>query len=147
MYPEQYHDDHNDVSFYQFFQNLVINFLKKPSYFEKLQNPLAPQRMQITYNMLSPEAKRRLALIQKGVTYNQTKLVSSFLPKDKYVTHYLNLKYYLSMGVICERIYRVIKFQQKKFCKTFIEECTTRRKESKTKVSEKTAKNVRFVGG
>ena len=38
------------------------------------------------------------------------KLVSSFLPKEKYVVHYKSLKQYLEMGLILKKVYREIKF-------------------------------------
>ena len=40
-----------------------------------------------------------------------TKLIPNFLPKRKYLAHYLLLKFYLEHGLKLQRVHRVIAFR------------------------------------
>jgi hypothetical protein len=96
-YPDNLHDAHND---YQ----------------------LAPESMLITKSMLSPFCE----------TFNVKhvdcrKLVPNLSDKQKYVTHYRNLKLYLSLGLIVKKIHRVASFDQKPWMKSYIESNTLSR--------------------
>ena len=41
------------------------------------------------------------------------KLIPNLFDKTKYVVHYKNLLYYLSLGIILKKIRRILKFKQK----------------------------------
>ena len=58
------------------------------------------------------------------------KLVSSFLPKEKYVVHYKSLKQYLEMGLILKKVHRGIKFYQSAWMKPYITKNIDLRKEA-----------------
>jgi hypothetical protein len=65
--------------------------------------PLAPEKMKVTENMLSPLAKQLLEELEmKGISTE--KLILNLHPKEKYVVHYRNLKLYLSLGMRLTRI-------------------------------------------
>ena len=49
------------------------------------------------------------------------KLIPNLYDKKKYVLHYRNLQYYLSQGMVLEKIHRVISFDQKAWMKPYIE--------------------------
>jgi hypothetical protein len=66
-YPENIHDAHNDY-------------------------PLAPERLEITDDMLSPYSKKLLTKPRGKVE----KLAPNLYSKNKYVIHYRNLKYYIA---------------------------------------------------
>ena len=72
-----------------------------------------PKKLWETHNdyPLAPERKK----IDK--TY---KLISTFFPKKKYVLHYKNLKQYIEMGMILEKVHRGIKFYQSSWMKPYI---------------------------
>lgn len=106
QYPEELHDQHNDY-------------------------PLAPERMTVTDEMLSPYAKdllEKLKLPQSSVQ----KLVPNLQDKKKYILHYRNLKLYLSLGLKLERVHRVMSFQQSPWLKEYIDFNTEKRKEART---------------
>lgn len=56
--------------------------------------------------------------------YKAKKLCATFTKRTKYVTHYMNLKTYLSLGMKLKKIRRVISFKQAKFLKEYIDLCT-----------------------
>ena len=95
--------------------------------------PLAPHQLEINESHLSPFAKEALSETSGKSAYKATKLTSTFLPRVKYVCHGANLQLYLRLGMKLEKIHRGISFYQKSFIKPYIEMCTKRRAESKTK--------------
>ena len=100
-YPPELHDLHNDY-------------------------PLAPERLTVTEEMLSPYARsfsdHRHILTEK--------LVPNLCNKTKYVTHYVNLKLYLRLGMKLTHVYRVLEFRQSAWMKPYIEFNTEKRKQA-----------------
>jgi len=104
-YPKTLHDNHSDY-------------------------PLAPERMSISDEMLSPhsrELKSKLGVSSAVVE----KLVPNLSNKTSYVLHYRNLKFYLSQGMQLAKIHRAISFTQSPWLKTYIDFNTTMRKNAK----------------
>ena len=102
VYPPELHDLHNDL-------------------------PLAPERISIPEDYLSPY---QLELRQKlGIKHNSKfeKLVPNFLPKQRYVLHYRNLKYYREKGMILQKIHRVMSFTQSPWIKPYVDFNTLQR--------------------
>lgn len=89
--------------------------------------PLAPEKMKVTENMLSPYAKKLLEELELKGTSTE-KLIPNLHPKEKYVVHYRNLKLYLSLGMRLTRIHRVMAFKQQPWLKTYIDFNTQKRK-------------------
>ena len=58
------------------------------------------------------------------------KLVSSFLPKEKYVVHYKSLKQYIEMGLVLKKVHRGIKFYQSRWMEPYIRKNTNLRIEA-----------------
>ena len=56
------------------------------------------------------------------------KLVPSLRDKIKYVLHYKNLQYYLSLGMKLIKVHRILKFKQSNWLKEYIEFNTEERK-------------------
>lgn len=105
-YPEHLHEEHNSF-------------------------PLAPQKLKVNLEMLSPYARAcHFALKPEIMKYNAEKLTSTFLPRRNYVCHFANLQLYLQQGMILEKVHRVLTFKQKKFIKPYIDYCTRKRMES-----------------
>ena len=86
QYPSELHDFHNDY-------------------------PLAPEKMKISSEMLSPYSHELLEClnIRGGAV---PKLVPNLQDKINYVVHYRNLKEYLTLGMKVTKIHRVLVFQQ-----------------------------------
>ena len=66
-----------------------------------------------------PVAPERLAI------GNVEKLVGTFLPKNRYVLHYKNLKQYLSLGLKLKAVHRVISFRQSRWMEPYIAKNTS----------------------
>lgn len=79
--------------------------LEYPDHLAELHNdyPLAPERIEIPEEWESPV----LAEIKKKYNFkslSSEKLVCNFLPKKNYCIHYLNLAYYLQLGLILKKV-------------------------------------------
>ena len=82
--------------------------------------PLAPERMQIAYDMLSEwqlDTKTDLGYKQAKVE----KLVPNLKDKYNYVIHYRNLKFHLERGLKLRKIHRALTFKQSPWLKSYIE--------------------------
>ena len=56
------------------------------------------------------------------------KLIPNLRDKVKYVVHYKNLQYYLSLGMKLIKVHRILKFKQSNWLKEYIEFNTEKRK-------------------
>ena len=85
-YPDKFHEFHNDY-------------------------PLAPEKVEISYNMLSKYCSNIANKydIKIGAV---NKLVPNLGNKSKYVLHYKNLQLYLSLGTKLVSVHRILKFKQ-----------------------------------
>ncbi|CAG2200908.1 unnamed protein product [Mytilus edulis] len=101
-YPRELHDDHNEY-------------------------PLAPEKIKVTNDMLSPYAEKLLDDLNLKGTSTE-KLIPNLHPKEKYVVHYRNFKLYLSLGMRLTKIHRVMTFEQRPCLKTYIDFNTEKRK-------------------
>ena len=106
--------------------------LEYPKELHHLHNdyPLAPEKILITDDMLSPYCKglKDSGNISSGRVH---KLVPNLMNKEKYVLHYRNLQQYLSLGMKLTKIHRVLEFKQKPWMKKYIDFNTEMRKMAK----------------
>lgn len=105
-YPENLHDLHNEY-------------------------PLAPEKMKISKSILSPYCKRLLKDFNMKASENIEKLVPNLNKKVRYVTHYRNLKQYLSLGLKVVKIHRILEFKQCPWLKQYIDFNTDQRKNAR----------------
>lgn len=104
---------------------------------------MAPHKVTVTQHDLSPVAQQILIDLKRGKTkgkprtplpsHKSEKLTSTFADRVDYVTHGLNLKFYVKEGMKLKKISKGIKFKQSSFIRPFIELCTRMRREAKTK--------------
>lgn len=72
--------------------------------------------------------------LNQNSSYHKTqKLSATFNTRTNYVTHYMNLKTYLELGMVLTKIHKVFRFRQSTFLKKYIDFCTELRKNSKTR--------------
>ena len=95
--------------------------------------PLAPEVLQISYDNLSPYAKRSLIQSDGKTTYKDVKLTATFHDRTEYVLHAKNLKLYLDLGMKLKKIRRILQFTQDTFLAKYIQKCTDARQNSTTK--------------
>lgn len=98
--------------------------------------PLAPEHVEIDKSMLSPYASNVLQKLTRKRTYHAKKLTATFKRRKNYVCHGLNLKFYLEQGMKLIKIHRIMRFRQSPFIKDFIDMCTKKRAEAKTKTEK-----------
>ena len=58
------------------------------------------------------------------------KLIPNLGDKLKYVVHYKNLQYYLSLGMKLVKIHRILSFKQSNWLKKYVDFNTEKRKQS-----------------
>ena len=87
--------------------------LKYPDELHVLHNdyPLAPEKLPITYDMLSDYCKKIADDYEIKVS-DVKKLIPNLGDKTNYVLHYRNLQLYLSLGMKLTKIHRMLKFKQ-----------------------------------
>ena len=73
--------------------------------------PLCPEKIDISHDMLSKYCKDIADWYDIKVG-GVKKLIPDLGDKIKYVVHYKNLKYYLSLGMKLVKIHRILKFKQ-----------------------------------
>ena len=102
--------------------------LEYPTELHNLHNdyPCAPEKMNITKDMLSPYCKQILEKF--GISIGQvSKLVPALLNKTKYELHYRHLQLYLELGLKPKKVHRVLEFDQSPWLKQYIEYNTNKR--------------------
>jgi len=89
--------------------------------------PLAPEKVTLTEEMLSSYSKSF-----PGQHVLTEKLVPKINDKTKYVTHYVNLKLYICLGMKLKRVHRVLQFDQSPWMKPYIDFNTDKRRQATT---------------
>jgi len=95
--------------------------LRYPTELHVLHNayPLVPEHVYIVEEMLSDTV--RLMQDVTGVAHFPcTKLVSNLRDKMRYVTHYRCLQFYLTHGLVLDKIHRIVAFTQRTYMLQFI---------------------------
>ena len=115
-YPEKYHLDHSSL-------------------------PLAATHIMTEYEDLSPYSKQCLEELQlKYVPVK--KLSSTFETRRNYVCLGMNLKLYLELGMVLEKIHFGIKFQQGDYMANYVEAQSRARRNAVTKIESLIAKKL-----
>ena len=91
--------------------------------------PLRSEKIEITQDMLSKYCSE-IANKYKIKVGEVKKLVPNLKGKVKYIVHFKNLQYYLSLGMKLIKVHRIFKFKQSNSLKEYIEFNTQKRKES-----------------
>ena len=97
--------------------------------------PMAPEKTKIKEEMLSPcclEIKQ-----ENNIKVVCNKLIPNLMPKNNYIVHYRNLKYYLSNRLALKKVRRILEFKQSDWIKSYINFNTHKRKEA-TNEADKT---------
>ena len=103
-YPENLHEEHSDYL-------------------------MVPERIKIKTERLSPYSLENAHKLDIK-TGNINKIVPNLMPKNNYVVHYRNLKYYLSQVLILKKVHKILEFKQSAQMKPYIDFNTQKRKEA-----------------
>ena len=118
-YPEELHDAHDSY-------------------------PLAPEHIRIKPEDLSDYTKNLAEQCGIGLeTLRELrKLCLTLKDKKHYVTHYLNLQFYVKHGMKLRKIYRVVRFSQSPWLQDFMTNVSDKRREANTKFYSSVFKSV-----
>jgi len=116
-YPEELHEKHNSL-------------------------PLCAENVTITWDMLSPWAKKVWKELGGTTSYKSRKLTATFLDKKHYVCAWENLAFYLKMGLKLKKIHRVLHFDERAFIEPHVRDCVDGRRSAKSKVEENMYKGL-----
>ena len=92
-------------------------------------HPLCPGKIEVGYNMLSKyctDIADWYGIKVGGIK----KLIPNLDGKAKYVVHYENLQYYLSLGMKLIKVYRILSFKQSNWLKSYVDFNTKKGQES-----------------
>lgn len=93
--------------------------------------PLAVEHLTIRRDMLSKHAKNLCEAFNLEYTLPCKKLVPNLFNKNNYITHYLNLKFYVEQGLIIKKIHKILAFSQSAFLKSYIQFNNSMRQQAK----------------
>ena len=88
--------------------------------------PLAPEKLGITYDMLSDYCKK-IADEYEIKLGDLKKLIPHLGTKTNYVLHYRNLQFCMSLGMKLIKIHKVLKFKQSERMEKYIDFDTEKR--------------------
>ena len=113
--------------------------VKYPDEIHYLHNdyPLAPEKLEIHYDMLSNYCKK-IADKYRIKVGDVKKLVPNLGNKTNYVVHYRNRQLYLSFEMKLTKIHKILKSKQSDWLKKYIDFNTEKRKKMLLIVSKKT---------
>ena len=103
--------------------------LEYPPELHNLHNdyPLAPERIKVTTEMLSPYCETMKEKFNISIGQVQ-KLIPTLSNKENYVLHYRNLQLYLDLGLKIKKVHRVLEFDQPPWLKQYIDFNTEKQK-------------------
>ena len=91
--------------------------------------PLCPEKIEVGYDMFSRYCKD--IADWHGIEIGGVKkLIPNLGDKVKYIVHYKNLQYYLSLGMKLVKVHRIVSFKQSNWLKKYPEFNTKKRQES-----------------
>ena len=107
VYPASLHAEHNDY-------------------------PLAPEKMAVTKDMMSPYQQKLVEDLELGAaSFNCKKLIPNLMPKQRYVLHYRNLQLYRQLGMEIVKVHKVLAFHQTPWMAPYIAKNTQLRTAAK----------------
>ena len=126
----------NDFDLYSIPENSLIGYILEVDleYCKEIHGlhsdyPSCPEKMEVIHDMLSKYCKD--IVDGYGIKVGDVKKsIPNLGGKVKYVVHYKNLLYYLSLGMKLVKIHRVLSFKQSSWLKSYADFNTEKRKES-----------------
>jgi len=82
--------------------------------------PPAVDKVAVKRNWLSPHNKKLVEKLDGGRYSEIEKLVSHLGPREDYIIHYLELQYYVKLGIIVDEITEILSFNQTNWLEPYI---------------------------
>jgi len=96
-----------------------------PELYEKFKEyPLCPVTRNVKTSELSDYQKSVLELNKSKHSNNSKKLILDLYDKEKYMCHYRYLQTVVRLGYVVKKVHRVMKFEQRKWLKPYIDKNT-----------------------
>ena len=97
--------------------------------------PMALEKLNVTEDMLSKEQIETIKQfdLKIGIT---KKLIPNLYPKENYIVHYRNLKYYIDNGWIVTKVHRILEFKHLPWMKSYIDFNTEKRMQATNKADK-----------
>ena len=128
--------DDNIIGYY-----VEVSFKYHPDLHDKFKEfPPAPETFCPSSDMLS-DFQKDIMTQNKMKPSKCPKLILHLMEHKKYVIHYRNLKYLVSLGIEVTELHRVIEFEQKAWLKPYIEKNTEYRQGAKNESEKDFLKN------
>ena len=109
--------------------------------------PMVPEKLIVKKDMLSKQQIEMMKKINIKIGTSK-KLIPNLFPKEKYVVDLKNLRYYLRNGWIVTKVHNILKFEQLKWMKPYIEFNTQKRMQATNKSDKEFFKlMINFVYG
>ena len=83
--------------------------------------PLAPLKRKVSYEDLSPHAKKMCDHHRLKLMFNKEKLLTTFEMRRHYVLHYRNLKLYSSLGLVVSEVHEGLVFRQAPVMRDYVQ--------------------------
>src|SRR6185437_2273514 len=93
--------------------------------------PPAVENMTVNKNMLSPHTTELVNSLDGGCFLATEKLVPHLGPQKEYVIHYLELQYYVKLGMIVDEVIEILSFDQTNWLAPYIAFNTEKRQGAK----------------
>ena len=94
--------------------------------------PLAPEKMAVTKDMMSPYQQKLVEDLELGAaSFNCKKLIPNLMPKQRYVLHYRNLQLYRQLGMEIVKVHKALAFHQTPWMAPYIAKNTQLRTAAK----------------
>lgn len=101
-----------------------------------LEYPLAPEKIAIAKENLSPYQKDLLGKFKLSYNSKGKKLIPHLGPRKQYVLHYKNLQYYLKKGMKLTKVHDIIAFDQRAWLRKFVTKNALLRSFAKSKFEQ-----------
>ena len=92
--------------------------------------PLCPEKRVVTEAELSPFQLGLMKKMKFKPDLKSEKLLPTLYDKNRYVTHFANLKYCLQKGLVLKKVYKVLQFDQKDWMSGYVRDVAELRRQT-----------------
>ena len=102
----------------EYFVNIKAHFSLNTH--DKLDLPPAVENIKVKRDWLSFYNKKQVKELDNNRFTSTEKLITHLGERDEYVIHYLELQYYIKLGMVVDEIYEILLFEQTNWLEPYI---------------------------